>query len=399
MRRGFFTIQQLTTSDCLHGRAVALDLTIPTVNNRAFQHRFIGIYAPWDPGGNFTQDHSFWLEITRLCNADPFSWSLYGDFNATLSASETSNNNATPSISRAHYLQFLHLTDAVDLWQSQPQTFASATLHTCRSPNPATPEQCSYSIIDRVAASRTGILAGEIAVHPTFVPCTDHKPIFSRLVFDSPSSNADRPHLSEISPLTYSPRFRHPFRHDKIRLQHFSETVSQKVADHPDIQDAQITSDEDFQRVYDAVSDILLSSAKLSFILPSPPRLTTKVTNPTIRLLLTEIRHINRLIGALSTQASLTRLNLFLYLPQERWVPDYISAFFLEHPNPIDIRSTFRVYLTGLRRKLHKLRFAEERQERTDRLNKKTRSQFLNVLHGGSSKRLYPHGSPLYPLP
>jgi hypothetical protein len=59
---------------------------------------------------------------------------------------------------------------------------------------------------------------------------------------------------------------------------------------------------------------------------------------------------------------------------------------------------SFRSYLTSLRRKLHKLCFAEERQEKTDRLNRKARGQYLNVLHGGSSKRLYPHTFSSLPL-
>ena len=402
IRRGFFTVHQLSTSDCLRGRVVALDLTIPTVHNRAFQHRLIGIYAPWDPGGSFHDDRSFWFQIAQLCHSAPFSWSLYGDFNATLSATETTSTSNTPSTSRAHYSQFLRLTDAVDLWQSQPQTFASSVVHTCRSPNPISPSVSSYSIIDRVAASRLGVLAGEIAVHPAFVPCTDHKPVFSRLILNSPRSHADKPNIpTEMSPIAYSPHFRHPPRHEKVRLEQFSATVAQKVADHPDVQLTPITSDAEFQRMYEAMTDILLSSARLSFLLPSPPRICLKVTNPTIRLLLTEIRHVNHLLGALpkvNTQVSLNSLNLSLYLPQERWVPEYLFTFFLEHPHPLDLRSSFRLYLTDIRRKLHKIRFAEERHEQTERLNKKSRGQFLNVLHGGSSKRLYPHAFSSLPL-
>jgi hypothetical protein len=45
--RGFFSVHQMLMPDSLRGRAVALDLTIPTVCNKAFQHRLIGIYAPW----------------------------------------------------------------------------------------------------------------------------------------------------------------------------------------------------------------------------------------------------------------------------------------------------------------------------------------------------------------
>jgi hypothetical protein len=401
IRRGLFTVHQLLTPDSLRGRAIALDLTIPTVNNKAFQHRLLGIYGPWDPGGFPNNEYSFWSQIATLCNAASFSWSLYGDFNATLSGLETTSTSPSVINARAQYSQFLHLTNAVDLWQSQPQSIASPHLFSCKTQHSTDHHLHTYSLIDRVAASRTGILAGEIAVHPSFIPCTDHRPIFSRLVLDSPLSHVDRPQISlEASLLSYSPRFRHPLRHEKTRLDVFSSAVSEKVAARSDVQLTPITSDLQFQHVYDAMTDILLSSAKSSFLLPTPPRPPSRITNPTIKLLLTEIHHINRLVGALKLASCtpLTPLNLSLYLPRERWVPDYVSAFFCEHPNPTDINSSFRSYLTILRRNLHKLRFAEERQERQHQLNKRSRNQFLSVLHGGSSKRLYPHSFSSLPL-
>jgi hypothetical protein len=170
-----------------------LDLTIPTTNKRAFQHRFLGIYGPWDPGGSLPYEHSFWSQIAALCNSASFSWSLYGDFNTTLSGKETTSHHPGVALARAQYSQFLHHADGVDLWQSQPQSVASPQLYTCKTQHPLQQRLHAYSIIDRVAASHTGILAGEIAVHPSFIPCTDHQPIFSHLVLDSLSPFCCRP--------------------------------------------------------------------------------------------------------------------------------------------------------------------------------------------------------------
>ncbi|EDR05271.1 uncharacterized protein LACBIDRAFT_329992 [Laccaria bicolor S238N-H82] len=48
-------------------------------------HRIIGAYAPWNPGG--TGDvHHFWNDIAQLCLSSPTSWTMAGDFNATVSS-------------------------------------------------------------------------------------------------------------------------------------------------------------------------------------------------------------------------------------------------------------------------------------------------------------------------
>ncbi|KIM42929.1 hypothetical protein M413DRAFT_26890 [Hebeloma cylindrosporum] len=57
IRRGLFNIQLVPMHDALRGRAVALDLLIPTTNHKAFSHRLIGVYAPWNPGGTEDDEH------------------------------------------------------------------------------------------------------------------------------------------------------------------------------------------------------------------------------------------------------------------------------------------------------------------------------------------------------
>ena len=395
VRRGVLTVQRLLTADPLRGRAVALDLTIPTTNNVAFPHRFIGVYAPWNPGGTDDEEHLFWPEITRLCSDAKYSWSLSGDFNATLSHFESTSTNFSISPARLQYSQFLQLTDAVDVWHSQPNTIASSSFYTCRSQLTALSEP-TFSIIDRVAALRAGTLTAEIALSPHFIPCTDHRPVFSRIVLSPPSSIpgvSDIP--SEVPATDYAPRFYVPFRHEKYRYHLFSATVDERLNSGADVFSADITSDDDFEQQYSALTDALLSSAKTSFRSPIRSSQSRKITNPTINLILTEIRHINRILSALSC-------NALPQFPATPWVNGYILAFLSQRPT-ISVSSSlfhhhFRTFLTSIRRNLHKIRFAEERIERQHQINKTAKKQIRTTLAGGSCKRLYPHSFSSLPL-
>jgi hypothetical protein len=84
VKHHLFNVQPLLLPHSLQGRAVALDITIPLVTGQGFVHRFIGIYAPWDPGTTFDDNIQFWPVLTDLCCSAPFSWSIIGDCNATL---------------------------------------------------------------------------------------------------------------------------------------------------------------------------------------------------------------------------------------------------------------------------------------------------------------------------
>ena len=54
------------TQRALKGRVIALDIILTTPDGRCFRHRFIGVYAPWNPGG--VGDVSlFWHDMTSLC--------------------------------------------------------------------------------------------------------------------------------------------------------------------------------------------------------------------------------------------------------------------------------------------------------------------------------------------
>jgi len=52
----------------LKGRVIALDLILPSSDGRCHMHRFIGAYAPWNPGDNGVSC-SFWTDLTDLCRS------------------------------------------------------------------------------------------------------------------------------------------------------------------------------------------------------------------------------------------------------------------------------------------------------------------------------------------
>ena len=64
--------------------------------------------------------NDFWHALSALCSSSPFSWSLHGNFNATLSFAESSST--APQVDNSHqdYSAFLQETNGLDLWWSQP---------------------------------------------------------------------------------------------------------------------------------------------------------------------------------------------------------------------------------------------------------------------------------------
>ena len=394
---GLFNVQPITVSDKLRGRAVALDLTIPTDHNRGFCHRLIGVYAPWNPGRTLDDENSFWPEITCLCNLSSYSWSLHGDFNATLLVSESSSTFLDISPSCLAYSHFLTSTDAIDLWRTQPSCDV-ARQHTHCTRRTSLNHVPTYIIIDRSAVSQVGTLAGSISILPNFIPSTDHRPIDTRTTLLAPSSLSGYPDIpQELPPTSYSPRFRHPFRSEKDRLALFFSRVDDLLSSHPSYSlVVPISSDAEFQTCYDTFTRILLSAVKTTFNLPSPhPQVSPKISNPTIKLILCELHHVNRLLSVLSRSQHLSHTISF---PGEPWVRQYLNTYLTSHPLAADFNASFKTYLTTIRKNLHKLRFAEEWQERERRIDKKYKSRVYQVLHGSSAKWLFPHTISSLPL-
>ena len=175
IRRGLLHANRVTVPETLSGRAVVLDLVIPTVTGQGFSHRLIGVYAPWNPGG-ITQDHqnSFWPNVLELCRNAPFSCSLIGDLNVCLMTDETTSRVFPYTHSRPLYLNFLNSSMAIDVWRSQPDTVASQHFYTCKTRTRYPDSDVTHMIIDQAACSRTGTTSASLSILSNFIPATDH---------------------------------------------------------------------------------------------------------------------------------------------------------------------------------------------------------------------------------
>ncbi|PPQ63162.1 hypothetical protein CVT24_005802 [Panaeolus cyanescens] len=386
VRKDTFSAQRLPLPPNLESRTVALDLFIPTTSQRGFRHRFIGAYAPWDPTQVEEENHLFWPKISEIVSLSRHSWSLMGDFNATLSPSETTSHSTSPAsnASRNAYMNFLNQTTASDLWKNQNPD--AAHHYTYRSYT-GSPPTCS--ILDRIATSRIGILSGSVGVLPDFIPCTDHRPITSQLVLKPPDHIAGYCDLNEKQPSSYSPRYRHPPSSEKFRLHEFSKHVDKHLHNNPSIQQLHPTSDETFHALYSELSTAILSSASICFRKPSPPKTPSisKITNPTIRNIVQQIRLINRMVGITKQTPSIPSIHTMRY-PIHPNVPEYLRSFIQQSPDD-QSPTKFITFLCDIRRKLHKVRYTEEKAELDRRNLSRSKAQIANVLHGGSSKRLY----------
>jgi hypothetical protein len=156
---------------------VALDLVIGTNAGKGFVHRFVGVYAPWNPGSD-TSDTSFWCEVTKICNQAAFSWSIAGDLNATISTTERASGG---NDARRHFLNFLKRTKVVDLWASLKPDRSRANDWTCKAHSNRT---SLGNIIDRVVVSANCVVDADIAVADKsydFIQMTDHRAVLATL--------------------------------------------------------------------------------------------------------------------------------------------------------------------------------------------------------------------------
>jgi hypothetical protein len=391
VRRHLFNIQRVTVPTSLDGRVVALDLTIPLTTGRGFLHRFMGIYAPWNPGTSEDENNQFWPTLTDLCLASNGSWSLAGDCNATLLYTETTTTPYWISTAQQAYANFLRVTGSIDHWLTVPDHCVQSDFTYSLSPNRASPSATpGRSIIDRGASSRVGTAAVMIETLRSFIPCTDHRAILTSTVLIPP------PHLNglsvlpdDIPPSVYAPRFRQPPLSETFRLKQFSTLADSFMEDRPDIP-SQISGDGDFQRLHEILSAAFHFAASQSFTSPSRyPRPVKKPTNTTIRLIIKERKRVDRLLSA---------INRNVVLPTEPFTYSYLNAFYSTHPFPYNTYSYFRDYLRGIRRTLQKISYAEERAERIASQSRSAAARVRNLLHGGSPKPFYPNKLTALPI-
>ncbi|KAG6827833.1 hypothetical protein H0H92_010320, partial [Tricholoma furcatifolium] len=391
IHRSLTVASHLTLPSDLDGRVIALDIVIPTTEHTGFTHRLIGVYAPWDPGEN---PDCFWQSISELCTSAPHSWSVHGDFNASLTHLESSSASSQPSSPRSSYRTFLTNSHGIDLWSLIPdrhyethytyRTFAAGSDQSFRA----------RAIIDRVAASQIGIISGEISTLDNFIPCTDHRPISSRLILSAPDHKASNI-PSEIPPTSYNPRFLHPYKTEGHRFHAFSSGLDDLISENPVLSQIEIIDDASFDSVYKLLTELIQQSATNAFRKPKKAPPSSRPSNPTIRLVITELRHVNRLIAAIKAYLN-HGVDQF---PSQPWVHRYYNAF-LSSPNALADPSfpAYWAFLKSVRRQLHKIRFAEERAATQDKCKVQAERNIKGVLRGGSVKRLFSHQFSSLPL-
>jgi hypothetical protein len=391
VQQGLFNVQNVPLLETIAGQAIALDLTIPTTHGRSFQHHLIGLYAPWNPRIPDNNGPSFWPTITDTCNSAQFSWSIIGDINATLSVTETTTLPYHITPARLAYNQFLMSTNGIDLWEMQPQHNINSQ-YTYRPYN----QSHSLSTIDRAAASHSGVASSIIQTLSTFIPSTDHRTIESILVLTPPTHLHDITDIPDEFPTSsYAPRFCFPSRGQKHQFSAFADIVDSTL-NTCNFLTSTVTDDESFEQQYSLLTNILLSAAHEAFISPTPSsaQKQSKPSNPMIRLILQELKRINRLISALNTIIS-SGIDMF---PREPWVSSYFAEFSRAHPSSLNFDTLFRAHLKQLCCKLHKICFAKEHLELQGQAHCASYAKVRNLLSGGSAKRLYDNRFSSLPL-
>ncbi|KAK7048602.1 hypothetical protein R3P38DRAFT_3619413, partial [Favolaschia claudopus] len=372
-------VQRVEVSPSLQGRAVVLDIVIPTSNGKGFGHRFIGLYAPWKPGEVDDEEASnFWRLIIHLCQQAPYSWSIEGDCNATTSSAESTGENYRLTPARRQYADFLHIANGKDLWMEQPDRNAANTF-TYKGP-------FGQSIIDRMAHSTAGVLGGSIAVSKVFIPATDHRAIVASIALCPPPTWDSHAEIPAFSTPYYDPRSIYPKRGEKHRFKAFSDAVDEAMASE-NLHASRIEDEVTWTTVYGKLTDIFRDAALSCFEYPKVGAMQGKkrITNPTLQAIIIEIRRTNRLLSAFSSR--------HLHSPRclhENWARTYINTYqAAPQTDPSGRIISFDTYLKSIRRALSKLRYREEKAEITRRQDITTRNKIRGSLFGGSAKKLY----------
>ena len=174
------------------GRAVVVDIIIPTISGGGLPHRLIGLYAPWDPGIDNLSLTDFWRSIHDITH-QARSWIIIWDFNAMVSATESSNPSAHMSPTSCTFQAFLSTINGCDAWSLSPECHY-LTDYTCHAGS-------GHSLIDRVLFSHSRI--GEITSAPHYIGATDHRLIEACLFLDSSPVLSHPPMPFQSSPPRY----------------------------------------------------------------------------------------------------------------------------------------------------------------------------------------------------
>lgn len=360
----------LKVPSILAGRVVAVDMILPTHSGGGIPHRMIGIYAPCrieDSG----ETMGFWQGVAELCNSAEGGWTIAGDANATISSKERSSPEGA---NRRVFIDFLLKVNGVDLWESVPHR-SYLEDYTCR---PKKEGSVGGSIVDRVITSKRCVLDGEICVlRDDYIPNTDHRAIWASVV---PAMSGSRERASYKPIERYRPpaRLRYPAKTEKELFVKFRDTAEREVVDKGlDLLD--ISDDESFLDAYKGIMKICTEEAKKIFGVNKHRKrdLVKTVRNPKIINILYRIRTLGGVIRLLKspecTQGSeetFEELQIWLEVPEEEG-------------------GKSRVEMVKDRRKAeYKVLYKERLKAAWDKVKRYDSARMINVLKGGSAKRL-----------
>jgi len=374
------------TQNSLKGRVVAVDIVLSTLDGGCTGHRIIGAYAPWNPGGASNVRH-FWDDVAQLCLSSPTSWTMAGDFNATISSLERASGGAD---AREQYKRFLQVVDGHDLWSDNDER-SRARDWTCRGHG----DHSEGNIIDWIATSKSTIVDAGIFVadrHNDFVPFTDHRAIVGQL--------SHRSHVtsSMSSPLMFNPparrsamlsRIKVPLKSEKAKYEDFREQVDAWIKAEC-ISERLVLDDDSFTRRYKELSSIF---KKVSEDVFGRTALFVKqrdiITNKQIKGIVRELRAVG---GAIRFEKSGHTAHISLKVTH---VYRCAAVNFERDRGSFE---TLLQSLVGKRRLLHKTLFAERSKEIVQRAKLFAKNQILTALKGGSTKKLV-QSYPFIPLP
>lgn len=377
IRKDIQIAQRVEIMTTLKGRVVALDLVLGTNKGRGFLHRFIGAYAPWNPGTEVNET-GFWNELAKISNAAAHSWSVAGDLNASVSNTERASGG---NDARRHFLHFLNITKGIDLWSDlKPQR---SRLHdwTCKAHNN---RSSSGNIIDRVVISSNCAVDADIAVADKaydFVQMTDHRAVISTLSMRSPESMNATPDIPvDLMEGLQTPRIKYPSKKDKIKFEEYRNRVDKEITDRKLGSDP-ITDDTLFLQRYTELTNVIVGTAKEVFGTTRKfDSVNRKISSPLIRRLETRLKYIG---GALN----LERRGAMAFVSEgSREELVQLRQDYQQTPQNSD--TDLRKYISKKRREVYKELYHARMQEIISRARQRDRRRIAFALQGGSTRKM-----------
>ncbi|KAF5380096.1 hypothetical protein D9615_006221 [Tricholomella constricta] len=371
--------------DALRGRVAVVDIIIPSAT-APFIHRIFAVYAPCDPNVD-RLSRDFWPNITSMVQSSPTSWSLLGDLNATISASERASDNVH---ARRLYNKFLCDTSGTDFWQLYPDRnrFMDWTCRAWKSTE-------GGNIIDRIVSSSCSLADCEISTDTTWIPGSDHRAVVGRAVLLS-QSGLPRTAPENLPYVPYKPapppRIKYPGKSDKFRFKLFSNAVDRLIAlDKTDLE-AEIVNDDSYLKRYHKLSHIIATAAEESFGRNKVYRQDKPLepTSPLIRRLVASIRHLGGAV--LISRGSLLATS---YGSQQTFFTYSMAYLSLDPPSALSLTA----YIIEAKHQAHRDLYAAKKALIMERARKYETGRMLGALNGGSTKRLFNGASSFVSLP